>query len=587
MSARFDDPNLVSCGGLAAVLALATRVGLCELVSERLALAVTGGAHATAKIVSLVAGMVAGADSIEDMDLLRHGGMGRLFTDTRAPSTLGTFLRCFTFGHVRQLDAVAARLLARLAAATPILGGAEQVAFVDLDDTVGRTFGYAKQGAGRGYSGVKGLNALIATVSTHASAPVIAATRLRKGSTNSVRGAAKLLADALATARRAGATGRLVVRADSAFYGHDIVEACHRAGARFSLTARHTKTVHRAMAAIPDTAWVAIRYPNALYDESEQRWISDAEVAETTFTAFTGRRKALIATVSTHASAPVIAATRLRKGSTNSVRGAAKLLADALATARRAGATGRLVVRADSAFYGHDIVEACHRAGARFSLTARHTKTVHRAMAAIPDTAWVAIRYPNALYDESEQRWISDAEVAETTFTAFTGRRKAEHVTARLIVRRVRRLNPATRARGGQDELFAAYRYHAVFTDSPESMLTAEAQHRDHAIIEQVIADLKDSALAHLPSGVFTANAAWLASAAIAHNLTRAAGALAGSIHARARTGTIRARLIAAPARIAGSARRLDLHLPRDWPWEPGLDELFRRALHDPLPTTA
>ena len=454
MSARFDDPNLVSCGGLAAVLALATRVGLCELVSERLALAVTGGAHATAKIVSLVAGMVAGADSIEDMDLLRHGGMGRLFTDTRAPSTLGTFLRCFTFGHVRQLDAVAARLLARLAAATPILGGAEQVAFVDLDDTVGRTFGYAKQGAGRGYSGVKGLNALIATVSTHASAPVIAATRLRKGSTNSVRGAAKLLADALATARRAGATGRLVVRADSAFYGHDIVEACHRAGARFSLTARHTKTVHRAMAAIPDTAWVAIRYPNALYDESEQRW-------------------------------------------------------------------------------------------------------------------------------------ISDAEVAETTFTAFTGRRKAEHVTARLIVRRVRRLNPATRARGGQDELFAAYRYHAVFTDSPESMLTAEAQHRDHAIIEQVIADLKDSALAHLPSGVFTANAAWLASAAIAHNLTRAAGALAGSIHARARTGTIRARLIAAPARIAGSARRLDLHLPRDWPWEPGLDELFRRALHDPLPTTA
>jgi hypothetical protein len=141
--------------------------------------------------------------------------------------------------------------------------------------------------------------------------------------------------------------------------------------------------------------------------------------------------------------------------------------------------------------------------------------------------------------------------------------------------------------RGGQDELFAAYRYHAVFTDSPEPMLLAEATHRDHAIVEQVIADLKSSALAHLPSGVFTANAAWLVCAAISHNLTRAAGALASTFHARARTGTIRAQLIHTPARIARSAGRLVLHLPRDWPYEPGLDELFRRALHDPLPAAA
>ena len=134
--------------------------------------------------------MIAGADSIDDMDLLRHGGMGRLFTDVRAPSTLGTFLRVFTFGHVRQLDAVAAQLLTRLTAAThpasPVHGGVRRI-----DDTVRQTFGYAKQGAGRGYSGMKGLNALLATVSTPLSTPVIAATRLRTGATNSVRGAAK------------------------------------------------------------------------------------------------------------------------------------------------------------------------------------------------------------------------------------------------------------------------------------------------------------------------------------------------------------------------------------------------------------
>jgi hypothetical protein len=178
---------------------------------------------------------------------------------------------------------------------------------------------------------------------------------------------------------------------------------------------------------------------------------------------------------------------------------------------------------------------------------------VIRAITSIPDGAWTPIRYPNAIYDEDEQRWISDAEVAEVEFTAFTGRRRAEQVIARLIVRRVRRLNPATAPTGKislagkQGELFAVYRYHAVFTNSPEPMLDAEATHRDHAIIEQVIAELKNGPLAHLPSGRFAANAAWLACATMAHNLTRAAGALAGGQHRRARTGTIRARLIATP----------------------------------------
>jgi hypothetical protein len=420
-------------------------------------IAAKGGANAAAKIVAVIAGMVCGADSIMDMGLLRHGGMGRLFAGVRAPSTLGTFLRLFTFGHVRQLDAVAAGLLVRLAAATPVLPDAAQVVFVDLDDTVRQTYGYAKQGAGRGYTGVNGLNALLAVLSTPLSAPLIAATRLRRGASNSARGAARLLADALATARRAGAGGLLLVRADSAYYGADIVAACRRAGARFSITARLTPTV---------------------------------------ITAISG----------------------------------------------------------------------------------------------IDEQAWVPIQYPHAIYDEDEQRWISDAEVAETTLPAFTGRRRREQVTARLIVRRVRRLNPATAPAGQtgkQGELFAVYRYHPVFTDSTEPMLHAEATHRDHAIIEQVIAELKNGPLAHLPSGVFTANAAWLVCAAIAHNLTRAAATLAGGRHTRTRTATIRTQLIHTPARIAHSAHRQILHLPRDWPWQPGLDELFRRALHDPLPTAA
>ncbi len=159
-SAVFDDPNLVSCGGLAPVAALAQRCELAALVGTHLSLPSKGGANAPAKVSALVAGMVAGANSIAGLGLLRHGGMPRLFDGVRAPSTLGTFLRTFTFGHVRQLDAVAARFLAQLASQAPVLPGGEVLAFVDVDDTVKATYGYAKQGAGYGYTGVKGLNAL-------------------------------------------------------------------------------------------------------------------------------------------------------------------------------------------------------------------------------------------------------------------------------------------------------------------------------------------------------------------------------------------------------------------------------------------
>jgi len=280
MSAVFDDPNLVSCAGLAPVVALADRCGLAGLVAAKLTLPARGGVNAHLKVPGLVAGMVAGADSIDDMDLLRHGGMDRLFDGVRAPSTMGTFLRTVSFGHVRQLDSIAASMLSELAARTPLLAGAGQLAYVDIDDTVKATYGYAKQGAGFGYSGVKGLNALIATVSTPLSAPVICATRLRKGSTNSARGASRLVADALVAAKAAGAggpdgRGLVVLRADSAFYNHDVIATARRAKVRFSITARMDAAVSKAIGTIDEQAWTPISYPNAVWDDDEQRLISD------------------------------------------------------------------------------------------------------------------------------------------------------------------------------------------------------------------------------------------------------------------------------------------------------------------------
>ncbi|PZG77610.1 hypothetical protein C1I97_36795 [Streptomyces sp. NTH33] len=176
VSAHFDDPNLVAYGGLEPVVRLAERCALPALVDEHVRLPASKdgtGAFPAAKLMSLVGGMIAGADSIDDMDRLRHGGLSRLFAGVRAASTLGSFLRSFTHGHVKQLHAMARRLLPRLAAHTPLLPGTGQVAYVDIDDTIRRTYGYAKQGAGYGYSKVKGLNALIGTVSTPLAAPVI------------------------------------------------------------------------------------------------------------------------------------------------------------------------------------------------------------------------------------------------------------------------------------------------------------------------------------------------------------------------------------------------------------------------------
>ena len=291
---------------------------------------------------------------------------------------------------------------------------------------------------------------------------------------------------------------------------------------------------------------------------------------------------ALLATVSSADRAPVIVATRLRKGSANSARGAARLVADSLKTTRACGVGGTVILRADSAYYGRDVIAAARRGGAHFSITARKDRAVTAAISAIPADGWTKIRYPKAVFDEELDQWVSDAEVAETPFTAFASRGKAGQVTARLIVRRVRDANPAHVTADEQGELFPVWRHHAVFTDSPLPMLAAEADHRRHAIIEQVIADLKSGPLAHLPSGKFMANSGWLVLAAMAFNLTRAVGVAAGGQHGKAVTATIRAQLISIAGRITRSARRTTLRLPTNWPWANGFQKLVTASIGPP-----
>jgi hypothetical protein len=296
--AVFDEPNLAPRAGLVPVMRLAERVGLSTLAGEHVHPDGPAGANPDIKIGCLVAGMAAGADSVDDMDLLREGATPELFTEVRAPSTLGSFIRSFTWGSSRQLDKVHRLLLARLAAGTPLLPDAETLAFLDVDSSQRRVYGYAKQGAGFGHTKVagrsvlvRGLNVLTATVSTPLSTPVVAGMRLRGGTAASVRGAPSFLREAVGTARAAGATGTILARFDSAFYTGDVVATCRRLGVHFSITARHDPKVMRTIAAIPEQAWTPIRYPRAVYDEETEQWVSEAEITEIEYTAFASKAK--------------------------------------------------------------------------------------------------------------------------------------------------------------------------------------------------------------------------------------------------------------------------------------------------------
>ena len=435
-SARFDDRNLVSLAGLVPVMRLAQHTGLLEALAENVSIAApritSGSANPAPKLATLIAGMCAGADSIDDLTMLRSGGMNAVFDQVYAPSTIGTLLREFTFGHARQLESVLRAHLTRLCQRADLLPGADQQAYIDIDSLLRPVYGHAKQGASYGHTKIAGKKIL------------------RKG------------------------------------------------------------------------------------------------------------LSPLATTISTDTAAPVIAGMRLRAGRAGSAKGAGRMIAQAIATARAAGASGEILVRGDSAYGIRAVVGAARRAGVRFSLVLTKNPAVVRAIASIPEDGWSAVRYPGAVRDPATGQWISDAEVAEVAYTAFAA--TPEPVTARLVVRRVR---DAAR----QDELFPVWRYHPFFTDSTASTVDADITHRRHAVIETVFADLIDGPLAHLPSGRFGANSAWVLCAAIAHNLLRAAGVLAGPMLGKARGSTLRRTLIAVPARFARPQRKPVLHLPARWPW--------------------
>lgn len=244
------------------------------------------------------------------------------------------------------------------------------------------------------------------------------------------------------------------------------------------------------------------------------------------------------------------------------------MVTEAIGTARRAGASGEILVRGDSAYGSSDVVAACLNAGVRFSLVLMKNSTVARAIETIEEDAWKTVKYPGSFTDPDTGELISDAEVAEVEFTAFPSTTKP--VKARLIVRRVR-------DRAKPDELFPVWRHHPFFTNSTEQAEAADITHRRHAIVETVFADLIDGALAHMPSGRFSANSAWAICAAITHNLMRAASTLTSSTTmALARGQTLRRQIINVPARLARPQRRPWLHLPEHWPWAPQWLQLWR-----------
>jgi hypothetical protein len=456
-SAVFDDGNLVSSAGLVPVMRLAQQTGLLTLLEEKVQIFAprikSGSANPAPKLATVVAGMVAGADCIDDIDVLRSGGMKTLFDDVYAPSTVGTLLREFTFGHARQLESVLREHLVALCGRVDLLpDAAEQRVFIDIDSLLRPVYGHAKQGASYGHTKIAGKQIL------------------RKG------------------------------------------------------------------------------------------------------------LSPLATTISTAGSAPVIAGMRLRAGRTGSAKGAGRMVAQAIGTARAAGASGPILVRGDSAYGNRKVVRTCLRAGAQFSLVMTRNPAVDRAIAAIEDTAWTPVSYPGAVRDPDTGAWISDAEVAEIPYTAFAS--TPDRITARLVVRRVKDAR-------FPDALFPVWRYHPFFTNTDLPVDQADITHRQHAIIETVFADLIDGPLAHIPSGRFGANSAWILCAAIAHNLLRAAGVLAGERLTRARGSTLRRRIVNVPARLARPQHRPVLHLPTHWPWSKAWLALWHNTIGHSPPLTA
>ena len=270
----FDDHRLVANAGLLLPATLAQRLGLGELVDNHVDLGdAPGRANTGDKLMTLVASALAGGDCIDDADVLRTGGTaGTIGCVVKAPSTLGTFLRSFRWGHVRQLDRVSRKLLSRAWAAGA--GPGDGPLTIDLDSTICETYGLAKQGARHhSYTGQRGYHPLLAIA---AGTGEVLMARLREGRANTARGAAHFLRETISRVRHAGATGQLTVRADSGFYAHSMVSVCRKLNVRFSITIRQHKGLRNLIEAIPETDWTPIPY-----------WMDGAaDVAETIYTPF-------------------------------------------------------------------------------------------------------------------------------------------------------------------------------------------------------------------------------------------------------------------------------------------------------------
>ena len=270
----FDDHRLVDHAGLLLPATLAGHLGLQELADAHLDLGdAPGRANAGDKLLTLVASALAGGDCSGDADALRAGGTASVLGCTvKAPSTLGTFLRSFRWGHVRQLDHVSRKLLARAWAAGAGPGDAPFT--IDLDSTICETYGLAKEGARHpGYTGVRGYHPLLAVA---AGTGDVLMARLREGRANTARGAAHFLRETVARVRDAGASGQLTMRADSGFYNHAAWAVCRAQDVRFSVTIRQQPNVRTLIEAIPEADWTPIPY-----------WLpGGAAVAETTYTPF-------------------------------------------------------------------------------------------------------------------------------------------------------------------------------------------------------------------------------------------------------------------------------------------------------------
>jgi hypothetical protein len=243
---------------------------------------------------------------------------------------------------------------------------------------------------------------------------------------------------------------------------------------------------------------------------------------------------------------------RFRKGSSNTQRGAQRFVREVVGRCRRAGATGALTLRCDSGFFSKYVVQACRDHHVRYSITARQTPVITRAIGQITEEAWASIDYT----------LNGEAGVGETAYAGH-----------RLIVRRTKLHDP-------RPALFPTHRYHAFITDRDGDCVTLDADHRRHAVVELAIRDLKEgSGLEHCPSGDFNANAAWAVLASIAHNLVRWVGVLGLEIKGPLVAKTVRRKFIALPGRLTDSGRRHHLHLPTQWPWATQWSECFARLV--------